>query len=221
MKFRHLLTVVCLAFLATQTAYAEGNDLKEGWYELRLNKEGFEGSDGVKYKADEGSDFHIVDDKAGKIELYFTDVEGKGSTYVKEKELYKIDASELSAKYWKRLRIAHGLLIVPFKLRNEDKTLTGESSLGYYIGLENQWLQAKFSYVLAAGLTLIPIADATGKVDEKTGVTAAAGWIFTTMDNFQIGAFIGIDHLGGDNGKNWKYEDDPWISISIGYNFAR
>jgi hypothetical protein len=244
MKLLLITLEVSVLCLVAMSAFGEDtkSNLTDGWYTLRLNTRGFEEATAptptttavvtaptttTKYKADAKSKFHIVEETGEnankKLKLYFTKVVKKeGDGYVKENELYFVNAAEFNnSYYWRRTRIVHGLLVMPFKLRTKDGTLSGESTLGYYAGIESDFLQAKSSYVAAAGLTLIPITDTAGKTDQKTGVTAALGWIFTTLDNFQIGAFVGVDHLGGDSGRAWKYENDPWVSISIGFNFAR
>jgi hypothetical protein len=55
---------------------------------------------------------------------------------------------------------------------------------------------------------------------QPTGVTAAVGIVLADKDNFQVALLTGLDHLGGNAGKNWEYEDNAWVSFALGYNFA-
>lgn len=235
------MLATCILFAGTPARAANGeaqmdDDPRSGWYELRLAVTGFTLSDvradqealrGVELTAGPDSDFHILgfSDDHTKFLVYFTDVKRvKDVTgdiqYVAEDTLYEIDRSRLTPIYYRRWRISHGLLIIPFKLRMEDKSLTGQSTIGYYIGREEEHLQAGWNWVIAGGLTLIPVTDAGGETEEKTGATLAVGWILKTIDNFQLGAFAGVDHIGGSAGESWKFEDDPWVSLSIGFEFS-
>jgi len=39
--------------------------------------------------------------------------------------------------------------------------------------------------------------------------------------DWDIAFLIGVDHLSGDKGKNWQYQDEVWFSFAIGFNFTR
>ncbi len=133
---RHLLVsiffAVCLVSVCPQ-ASAEADDPTEGWYTVRLSSGRFyQGAEKDKFfSAAPGDKFHIVayDSKDAIYELYFSKVNNKCETCVTEKNLYKISSTDFDSKYWRRGRISHGLLVVPFKLRTKDQTLSGESSL--------------------------------------------------------------------------------------------
>jgi hypothetical protein len=125
--------------------------------------------------------------------------------------------------YKRKWDFVHGLLVVPFKYRTGDGSLSGNSSIGYYAGTSFYADTYTLMPFISAGLTEISVNvdPDTDEVENASGLTVALGYIFKDSSNFQIGAVLGIDHLGGSKGNAWEYEDDPWISISVGYNFAQ
>lgn len=116
--------------------------------------------------------------------------------------------------------IDHGILVVPFKFRTRDGSLTGESSLGYYVGPKLEWLMGSGTIFFSVGLSRLAITDVNQDIDHRTGLTVATGLVLTNRKSFQVAVVGGIDHLGGNAGDDWKFEDDPWVSLAIGYNFA-
>jgi hypothetical protein len=122
------------------------------------------------------------------------------------------------------------VLFVPFKRRFKDKSLTGESNLGYYVGVERELVPGwSATYAVTAGLSIVNVGDNTNTPTTNTATdtgtrpafTYGAGIIFKDYDNFQVGTFFGNDRIGGEAGKDWKYEGKWWFSLAIGYNFAR
>ncbi|MDH4273818.1 MAG: hypothetical protein OEW08_02140, partial [Gammaproteobacteria bacterium] len=115
---------------------------------------------------------------------------------------------------------ASGPLIVPFKYRLNDKSLTGESAIGYYAGyriepripLTNT--RVPLSPFIAGGLTQINMAT-NGDTDNKTGVTIAVGFLVQNWAGVNIGLVGGQDRIG--NGA-WVHEGKNWVSFMIGWN---
>lgn len=117
-------------------------------------------------------------------------------------------------------KIEHGVLVVPFKYRDHDKSLTGETTLGYYFGISYDTLWLDPTPFITFGLAQIPIANSAGVVENKNGLSVGFGLVLRDGE-FQVALVAGMDHLGGDAGKKWEYEDNVWVSIGLGYNIAR
>jgi hypothetical protein len=120
--------------------------------------------------------------------------------------------------YYKRTGgIITGLLVVPFKYRTGGQ-LSGDAAVGPYVGVSGE----KFSVLASLCLSQIAINDVNSKeVENRTGVTAAAGINWMIASNFEIALIAGIDHLSGSAGDDFKYQDKLWGSFAIGYNFTR
>ena len=154
--------------------------------------------------------FIVINEKSDKIES------------VKKDELYYFMSSDQAEMYFQEWSsIDHGTLIVPFKLRTKDGQVTGNSTLGYYIGYAWEFRDLRFVFpLISAGLTPISITSDSNNTDTKLGVTGAIGIVLKHADSFQVGLIGGVDHLGGEVGDNFEYEDDIWVSFMIGFSFA-
>ncbi|WP_286694088.1 hypothetical protein [Spongiibacter sp. UBA1325] len=109
-----------------------------------------------------------------------------------------------------------GVLVLPFKLRSGD--IYGDSSIGPYMGYRYN----KTQYLFSLGLTQVSVSEVgTKDVETKSGITFALGVSREIAKNWEIGFVAGVDHLSGDVGKNWEYQDEPWVAFSIGFNFTR
>lgn len=145
--------------------------------------------------------------------------------------IYVVEKDDLPREYYRRSGITHGALFVPFK-RRKDKALSGESNLGYYLGyrLDGPW-GVTITPAGTVGMSLVNVgdnlknsdegADSTKESGTRAAFTYAVGLILTHVDSFQVGVFYGYDRIGGDVGKVWKYEGQPWYSVAIGYAFSR
>lgn len=110
-----------------------------------------------------------------------------------------------------------GPLIIPFKFRTKDKSLTGEATLGWYAG----WGFDLKHFVLepfgSIGLTQISLSKLNEnnvvENNTKSGVTYAGGFFIRNWDKVNIGIVGGKDRIGD---QSWEYEGDTWVSISIG-----
>jgi hypothetical protein len=146
-----------------------------------------------------------------------------------DRSLYKPnDPVEIPKDFYRHFGITHGALFVPFK-RRSDKSLSGESNLGYFVGYRfGGPLGVAITPAASVGMSLVNITDdsaTTGSSVRDSGTRAAFTWstgfILTHLDAFQIGIFVGQDRLGGDVGSSWKYEGKYWTSIAFGYAFTR
>ncbi|HVY04675.1 MAG TPA: hypothetical protein VHB46_01740 [Burkholderiales bacterium] len=150
-----------------------------------------------------------------------------GPNDAKEGPLYTVNKAEFGPEYWDRTGWAYGPLFVPFKMRFKDKSLTGEVGLGGYMGYEFQAYGVSLIPAVHAGLSIVTVggdsseANNVNDTTNKPAFTWGGGLIFKPGENFQAGVILGRDQIGGSVGRDWKYEGKWWISIAIGYNFAR
>lgn len=112
--------------------------------------------------------------------------------------------------------VSTGVLVVPFKLRGGD--IYSDSTIGPYISYKRE----VFELLATAGLSQISVSEVgTEDVESKTGLTGAFGVNFAVDRNWDIALLVGLDHLSGGAGDEWKYQDKMWVSFAIGFNFAR
>ena len=142
-------------------------------------------------------------------------------SYVQSGQAYKIDKNILtSANLQMSLNLTSGTLIVPFKLRSKDGSLTGDATIGVYAGIRKElWLGIETTFLASFGLSAITTSAGDDENDTNLGLTGGVGFLIKNWDKVEIGIIAGIDHLGGEAGDNWKYEDDFWFSFMVGYNF--
>lgn len=109
-----------------------------------------------------------------------------------------------------------GVLFVPFKMRSGD--LYADSEIGPYVSYKSE----KLEYLLNVGISQIAVSEVgTKDVQTKTGLTAAVGINFEVSRNWDVAILAGVDHLSGDEGDSWEYQDKHWLSFSIGFNITR
>lgn len=148
--------------------------------------------------------------------------DGCTDTAADKTNLYKINTSVMrSFCYRYAFGLEHGPLVVPFKLRSRNRTITGESTLGYYLGLRLNWFEISASPFISGGLALIPVSDVNSEQSEnRTGVSFSFGTILQTSQRLQLAVVMGWDYLGGDAGRHWEFEGNPWYSFAIGFSFT-
>ena len=225
-RFKHVWLVLFLIFVAPSITCA---DVSAGKMVLYTHIYGFEAEgDDKKYAAGADTKFYIVDERDEHYQILFKKEKDiavapikEGYEQVRPKQFFKINKKSLPKESYRlHFGIAHGPLIVPFKLRTNDGSLTGQSTLGYYLGIKSDFLFGSGTLFGSAGITLIPVKDVnSSSTDEKTGVSWAFGYSFASKSNFQAAIIVGWDHLGGDAGDSWEYEDDTWVSFAIGFEF--
>ncbi|MEM6484675.1 MAG: hypothetical protein AAF662_06800 [Pseudomonadota bacterium] len=115
-----------------------------------------------------------------------------------------------------------GPLIVPYKWRLDDDSLSGEATIGYYAGWAHEFMNGGLTVTpfISAGLTQVSVATVgeNGEIseDNKSGVTIAVGFL-KSWDNLNVGFVAGQDRIGD---KEWQYEGDTWISLSVGWDLT-
>jgi hypothetical protein len=132
-------------------------------------------------------------------------------------ELLTLNISEPS-----NIGLVSGPLIVPFKWRIDDDTLTGDATIGLYAGyrFEPQLFSSNVTLpitpFISAGLAQISVNNTeTEDSDVKTGVTLALGMLWE-WDDVTIGVVYGQDRIGDSE---WEHEGEGWLSISVGWKF--
>jgi len=112
--------------------------------------------------------------------------------------------------------VSTGVLVVPFKLRDGD--IYSDSTIGPYISYKWEVVEI----LATAGLAQISVSEVgTEEVETETGITAGLGVSFEIDTNWDVAFLVGVDHLSGDKGEEWEFQDDVWISFGIGFNFTR
>lgn len=137
---------------------------------------------------------------------------------------YTINAIELQNTSAQSQGFDYGLLVVPFKFHMSDHSLSGEATLGGYGGYQYSWPGVAVSLVASAGVGVVNITkqvDGVSKESNAASFSAAGGLVIslTKSDMFQIGLLVGLDWAG--KGNQYKYERDPWVSVSFGTNFTK
>lgn len=192
------------------------------------------------YAAGRGSTFFIYDTetetvtvagnpvKKQKLVIKFNRIKKPNCTKRKKKpcaaarknQFYLLDSSLVKNFYYKASSASHGIMVVPFKIRGDDGSLSGQSTLGYFLGYKKDRLLGSGTFFGSVGLTQVDVPIDGDSTDSRTGLTVSGGFLFQFTDGFQTAIVIGADHLGGEAGDDWEYEDDVWISIGLGFNLA-
>lgn len=109
-----------------------------------------------------------------------------------------------------------GILVIPFKVRQGD--LFSDSTIGPYFAFSG----SVFTLLTTFGLSQVTV-KASGETDVKTetGLTFALGAVWKLKKDWNIGLVVGADHLSGEAGQNFKFQNKPWWSFAIGYQFAQ
>jgi hypothetical protein len=138
---------------------------------------------------------------------------------------YRIKATELAQYDFKRSGIAFGALVVPFKYRlGGAKELVSSATMAPFIGIRTALGQSwglTFTPVVAAGLSLVPVVDATTKASEsKAAYTLALGIRLTSSknENFSAGLLYGRDFLNKSDRDADPNVSKPWVSFYLGYS---
>jgi len=142
-------------------------------------------------------------------------------TIVNNSEFFTFSMNKIPNYYYRKsLKFDHGLLVIPFKFRTEDQSLSGQSTLGYYFGNKSEYLSGSGTYFGSIGLSQVDVPVSGKSTETKTGLSISGGYIFESIDGFQVALVVGSDRLGGSAGDDWVYEKDIWVSIGLGFNLA-
>lgn len=128
---------------------------------------------------------------------------------------------------------ALGVLVLPIKMRFggksgdgtqlRDFTFSNDVSIGLSVGyryIPNRRFSSNFLTgisLTSVGVTPDNTKNAVSTATNLSAITWHLGYLFQ-IDNFQIGAFTGVDYLAGNVGRKWDYKDEMWFGIGIGYS---
>lgn len=137
---------------------------------------------------------------------------------------YTIARADFHHLDYKRSGISFGALVVPFKFRlGSSKELVSSSTVAPFMGFRTAWFTSfglTFTPVVAAGLSVVPVADATSSTTEsKSAYTLAAGFRLTSTknDQFNAGLLFGRDFLNKVDRERDPAVAKPWLSFYLGY----
>jgi len=128
-----------------------------------------------------------------------------------------------------------GILTLPIKMRFGDTrsdgtvirdfTFTNDVNIGLSFGIKfSSGSSGRYSNNILTGISLTSVGvtpeDTKMSVSTATNL-AAITWHFGYLyqiDNFQLGAFTGVDYLSGATGRMWNYRNEMWLGIGVGYS---
>lgn len=234
---RSLILLFLLGCFATFTSAQEAeNFVKGNIYKLSTNIIVTD-DDGIKHQAWRKERFQVLQVADGFalirfLKVYkFTGYKSNSEKHVDTHSTYKlpfevtVDSVELltlNISEPSNIGPVSGPLIVPFKWRLDDDTLTGDATVGLYAGyrFEPQLFSSNVTLpitpFISAGLAQISVNNSeTNDSDVKTGVTVALGMLWE-WDEVTVGVVYGQDRIGDSE---WEHEGEGWLSISVGWKF--
>lgn len=115
-----------------------------------------------------------------------------------------------------------GWMVVPYKYRYTGSETMGDPMIGGYWGYKAEWLGYPSTFVAGLGVSLVTKQDQNDtRYELREAATLATGVFFDFSDAVNAGLLLGLDHLGGNGGDTWRYEDKPWVSLAIGFKFIQ
>lgn len=151
---------------------------------------------------------------------------------------YEITLDDLNSKcspyYGNDNSFTWGAVTMPIKLRlgnKSDRYFSFQESLNIGIGAGWSWQkqgrhQKSRNLIFSVGVSNVILDSLDFKRNSKNetfqpnvkntaAMTIAIGYFFQ-FDNFQVGAFTGIDMLPYQLGRYWVHKNKPWIGIGLG-----
>lgn len=128
-----------------------------------------------------------------------------------------------------------GLLTAPFKYRlgqgnSLGSIIDGDFNVAPFLGMKFRISSVRPHYFAIfgfAGFTTLSYSSANNsgidnlsRVESGNGCTYGGGFAFRLGD-VSPGLIIGWDHGAGELSKTFKYQDKPWISFSLNYDFFK
>lgn len=146
-----------------------------------------------------------------------------GTKPVRDDREYTIDRADLLATGPSRSGFVFGALVVPFKFRFGDHSISSSSTIAPYVGFSSTTSGSygmSFTPVLSAGLGLVPVKSASGGTTEtRPAFSAAIGLVVGSKKNtgFQAGVLLGRDVLSRSDRALEPAANKPWLSLYLGY----
>ena len=113
-----------------------------------------------------------------------------------------------------------GPLVVPFKYRLNNGTITGEATIGYYAGYSFDIPIPKSNFripvvpFISGGLTQVSVPTDSGGTNSRSGITIAFGLLIKNWGDLTVGAVVGQDRIGDPD---FVHEGQWWLSFMIGW----
>ena len=137
--------------------------------------------------------------------------------YVLPSKFHGVNISDVSNESLTGL--SAGPLIVPFKYRTNDDSLSGDATIGMYAGItwepgcsQSNWC-FRITPLISAGISQVTVGDGDN-TESKTSATWAAGFLISSWADLNIGVIYGQDRIG-DN--TWEHEGKGWVSVMVGW----
>lgn len=167
-------------------------------------------------------DHNAQNDDEKLVHVYNTDLDTDKTTttskyFSKPFRLCLTETNKVEKSNYKRVGgLNTGLLVIPYKFRKGD--IYSDSTIGPYISYKRETVEILATF----GLSKISVSEVgTDKVETEDGLTLALGVNFEISKDWDIALIVGADHLSGSKGDTWEFQDEPWISFAIGFNFTR
>jgi hypothetical protein len=223
---------VLLIIMSIFALQAEAETLEEGrtyrLYKSVCNLVSVNGDDN-EYKVAKNSKFIVVDAETDADNYIVRFVTIYNNDYVtstvRDDVEYRLSKAIDGVPVEKSVQISlsgpvSGPLIIPFKYRLDDDSMSGEAAIGYYAGYRAEpkipFTQQRMplSPFIGAGLTQIDVSTGP-EADNRTGITLAVGILIYNWADVNIGFVYGQDRVGD---KSWKHEGESWVSFMIGWD---
>lgn len=190
------------------------------------------GEPNKKYTAGKNSKFYVLSvDESGnyiiRFDLIHTPNDVRSADRVHHDKSYLLKSPVYNAipieaiSFKSNTGLSSGPLVVPFKYRLDDKSISGDATVGFYAGVTfepncvfDNWC-FRITPLISAGISQVSVAEVGGSdTENKTSATWATGLLITDWSNMNIGLIYGQDRIGD---KSWKHEGEGWFSFMIGW----
>lgn len=228
------ILVVCITAFFIMSAHAEG--LEEG-KTYRLNKTVYDAvlarDDTKKFIVVKDSKFRVVDTSNADhyivnfVTLYNYKPAGgsllRSTVRLDEEYILKRTVSSVSLEKSvsaSNSGLVSGPLIIPFKYRIGNNSLSGDAAIGYFAGISAEpkipWTEVRvpISPFIAGGLSQVSVTE-NSETTNRTGITLAIGILVQGWDGLNIGLVYGQDRIGEST---WEHEGEGWISFMVGWD---
>jgi len=146
---------------------------------------------------------------------------------LKSETEYSVDANEFDG-IARRTGWVYGGLILPYKYHYDDKSISGETTIGPYVGRRSTLGDTSFIWAVSAGVTPISVesTDQNGnpKSTPLTAFTYAVGWMFEFNKGsspFRGGVFFGKDIVSKTSAVPYKHNRKNWVAFQLGWDFTQ
>jgi hypothetical protein len=141
--------------------------------------------------------------------------------WVQEGDTVALDSKLLQSVPPDRYGWTFGTLFVPYKYQlRGDRSMSGGSTLGGYLGWRTARPGVSLQFVVFAGATKVDVPETKdGKTEVKSlaGFSSGVGILGSVKDGFKMGFVVGTDRVNRSAG--YTNNGKTWVSLSLGYDF--